>query len=117
MADEGCGYSDEGEEVLGLAFVATVQAAAAGQPGNRPFDHPAVAAQPLGGLDSLACDAVTDASLAEPSTQVVVVVSLVAMELGRSSAARSAPGADGRYPTHERFQAEAVVHVGAGDAQ
>lgn len=30
VADEGCCYADEGEEVLGLAFVAAVQAAAAG---------------------------------------------------------------------------------------
>ena len=32
VADEGCGYADEGEEVLGFALVSAVQASAAGQP-------------------------------------------------------------------------------------
>jgi hypothetical protein len=39
------------------------------------------------------------------------------MELGRAPAAWAASGADGRDPAHERFQAEAVVRVGAGDSQ
>lgn len=76
MADESCGNADEGEEVLSFALVAAVQAAAAGQPGHGALHHPAVAAQPLGGLDALAGDAVVNAALAEPSAQVVVVVSL-----------------------------------------
>ncbi|GGQ97198.1 hypothetical protein GCM10010267_69160 [Streptomyces griseorubens] len=42
MGDEGCGYADEGEEVFGLAFVAAVQTAAAGQPGDRSFDEDSV---------------------------------------------------------------------------
>jgi hypothetical protein len=33
VADEGCGYADESEEVFGLAFIAAVETAAAGQPG------------------------------------------------------------------------------------
>lgn len=103
--------------MFGLAFIAAVQAAASGEPGDRPFDDPAVAAQPGGGLDALGGDAVTDAFLTEPSAQVVVVVALVGMELGWTPAARSAAGADGRDPAHEWFQSEAVVHVGAGDAQ
>jgi hypothetical protein len=41
VADEGCGDADEGEEVLGLAFVAAVQAAASGQPGHGSFGYPA----------------------------------------------------------------------------
>jgi hypothetical protein len=32
VADEGCGYADEGEEVLGLALVAAVQASASSEP-------------------------------------------------------------------------------------
>lgn len=59
----------------------------------------------------------TDATLAKPFPQVVVVVALVGVELGRTPAARSAAGADGRNPAHERLQAKAVVHVRAGDAQ
>ncbi len=76
------GYADEGEEVFGLTFVAAVQTSAAGKPGDRSSDDPAVAAQPGGGLDALAGDMVTDSALTEPSAQVVVVVFLVGMELG-----------------------------------
>lgn len=62
VADEGAGDAGEGEEVVGLAFVASVEAAAAGEPGHGAFHGPAVAAQPLRGLDSLAGDAVGDAA-------------------------------------------------------
>lgn len=63
VADEGAGDASEGEEVFGFAFVAAVEAAAAGEPGHGPFYGPAVAAQPLRGLDSSAGDAVLDAAL------------------------------------------------------
>lgn len=33
MSDEDCRSADEGQEVFGLALVATVQAPAAGEPG------------------------------------------------------------------------------------
>lgn len=45
MAYEGCGDGGEGEEVFRLAFVAAVEASAAGQPGHGPFHDPAVPAQ------------------------------------------------------------------------
>lgn len=47
MADEGCCDADESQEVLGLALVAAVQAAAAGQPGHGSLYHPAVTAEPV----------------------------------------------------------------------
>ncbi len=47
VADEGCGYADEGKEVLGLAFVASVQPVAARQSGHGSFHHPSVPAQSL----------------------------------------------------------------------
>jgi hypothetical protein len=40
-------YADEGEEVFGLALVATVEPSASGQPGHGPLDHPPVTAEPL----------------------------------------------------------------------
>lgn len=76
MGDEGCGYADEGPEALGLAFAAAEQAAASRRPGHRPFDDPAVAAEPCGRLDALAGDTATDATLAKPFPQVVVVVAV-----------------------------------------
>ena len=82
VADEDCGYADEGEEVFGLALVAAVEPSAAGQPGHGSLDHPAMSAQPLRGLDALAGDARRDVPRAEPSTQVAVVVPLTAVALG-----------------------------------
>ncbi len=113
VADEGCGYADEGEEVFGLALVAAVEPTAAGEPGHGPFDDPPVAAQSLRGLDSFAGDAVADAAFAEPAPQVVVVVALVCVELAGPPPARPSPGPDRRNTPHERFKTEAVVHVRA----
>ena len=62
QTDEGAGDAGEGEEVFGLAFVAAMEAAAAGQPRDGPFNDPTVAAQPLGAVPSLAGDPVPDAA-------------------------------------------------------
>lgn len=97
----------EGEEVLGLAFVAAVQASTAGQPGDSSFDNPAVAAEPLRGLDALAGDAVAYAAAAEPSPQVVVAIALVRVQLPGAPAAGPTAGTNGRDSADERFQASA----------
>jgi len=68
--------------VLGLAFVAAVKSAASGEPGDGAFDGPAMASQPLGGFDAPSGEAWGDMAGVEPSSQVVVVVALVGMELG-----------------------------------
>ncbi|GAA4792422.1 hypothetical protein GCM10023329_50460 [Streptomyces sanyensis] len=47
VADQSCGYAEEGMGVLGLAFIAAVEASATGQPGHGSLDHPAVLAQPV----------------------------------------------------------------------
>jgi hypothetical protein len=47
VADEGCGYADEGNGVFRLAFVAAEEPTAACQPGHGSLDHPAMRAQPL----------------------------------------------------------------------
>lgn len=57
MTDEGGSDTDEAEEVLGLAFVAAVQAATSCQPGHCPLHDPAMPTQSLRRLDSLAGDA------------------------------------------------------------
>lgn len=84
----------EGEKVLGFAFIAAVEAAAAGEPGKGPLNDPAVPAQPVRGLDAPAGDAVTDASLAEPFAQAGVVVAFTAVEFAGLAAAWATPGAD-----------------------
>ena len=62
-------------------LVADLQAPEAVEPGERPFDHPAVASQAVLGLDTTAGDAGDDAALAQGQTEVTVVVTLVGMEL------------------------------------
>jgi hypothetical protein len=47
VGNEGCSNGDEGEEVFGFAFVAAVQAAAPGKPGDGPLDNPTVPAEAL----------------------------------------------------------------------
>ncbi|GLX50877.1 hypothetical protein Shyhy01_38270 [Streptomyces hygroscopicus subsp. hygroscopicus] len=49
--------------MLGFALVAAMEATASGKPGHRAFDGPAVPAERLRGLDSLAGYAVPDAPL------------------------------------------------------
>lgn len=47
VADEGCGHADEGEEMVGLAFIAAVEASAAGQGTVLSIDHLPVSAEQL----------------------------------------------------------------------
>src|SRR5512142_3350664 len=56
-----------------------------------------------------------DPALAKPAPQVVVVVALVRMELGRPAAAWAVPGPDRRDRPDQRLQGLAVVGVGGGD--
>lgn len=112
MADEGCGHADEGEEVLGLAFVAAVQAAAARtQSVRRPSGAGRAGRRtrhPCG-----RCGGVCRARAAIAAGDR----SLVRMQFPGSPAATSTAGTDRRDSADERFQALAVVHVGAGDTQ
>lgn len=55
---------------------------------------PAVPAEFLTGLDALAGDTDTDAALADPATQIGVVIGLVRVELVRFAAAPPAPRLD-----------------------
>jgi len=109
VADEGAGDACEGQEVVGLAFVSAVEAAAAGEPGHGSFDDPSVTSQVGRGLDPAPGDAMDDTSASEPLPQVAVVVSLVPMELPGLAASGSAARANRRYPAHERLQALAAT--------
>jgi len=53
-------------------LVADLQAPEAVEPGERPFDHPAVASQAVLGLDTTAGDAGDDPALAQGQTEVTV---------------------------------------------
>ncbi len=43
VAAEGCGEAEEGQVVAGVAFVAVVESAVAGQSGHGPFSDPSSA--------------------------------------------------------------------------
>ncbi|WP_443044853.1 hypothetical protein [Streptomyces sp. Go40/10] len=57
MADEHAGDAEEGQEVFGLALVASVQATAPVRPGHDALNHSAVPAQAAGWLDASLGDA------------------------------------------------------------
>lgn len=68
IADHGYGDANEGEEMLGLALVATVQAAAAIQPGLGAFDDPATLTQAMGTFHAAASDARHNLSAPQPAS-------------------------------------------------
>lgn len=102
--------------MLGLTFIAAMEAAAATKPTHRALNGSAVSPQSGGGLDAPAGDTRHDVTAAEPSAQVVVVVAPIRMEFGGPTSPGSATGADRRDPAHEGFKSEAVVGVRGGDA-
>ena len=104
MADEGCGNTREGEEVLSLALISPVQATAAGKPGHRAFHDPSMAAQALGGLDAAAGDPRHDAAPGQPLPQMVAVVALVAVQFGGATSTWSTARADRWDAAHQGFQ-------------
>jgi hypothetical protein len=55
-AGDGGGEGEECEEVVGFAFVADGESSVSGEPQDSSFDHPAVPAELLAGLDTFAGD-------------------------------------------------------------
>src|SRR3954454_13086174 len=112
VAGQRGGQGEECGEQPGRALVADGQPAVAGQPGEGALDDPAMAAQPGAGLDTAAGDARSDPPSAQPRPQMLVVIALVGVQLGRTPAPRTAPGPDGRNGLHQRDQRLTVVGVG-----
>lgn len=86
-----------------LSLVSDGQAAVAEEPGDRPFDLPAVPAETLAGLDAGPGDARDDAPLAQPLQPLGGVVRLVGAEPAGAASAGTAPRADGGYAQVYRF--------------
>src|SRR5690606_28691651 len=82
-AGEGCGESEEGAEVVGVALVAYGQSSVSEQPRDTSFDDPAVLAEFLAGFDAFAGDAHGDSLLAYPVSEFGLVVGFVGVELVR----------------------------------
>ncbi len=70
---------------IGAALVADSEAAEAIEPGERPFDHPAMPTEPLARLDATPGDPQYDPALAAGSTAARVVVAFVGMQFGRTT--------------------------------
>jgi hypothetical protein len=80
VAEQGAAEVGEGLEVFGFAVVAADESAVVLEPGQAALDDPAVAAEALGGFDTLAGDADCDAASADLFAQGADVVGLVAVE-------------------------------------
>ncbi len=107
QTDEGAGQVEKSLEQVSPPFIADAEAAAAKQAGEAAFDHPAMAAQPLTGIDSTSRDARDDASGAQAAAKRRGIVRLVAVEFGRALAwpTELATGTiDGRNGIDERKQ-------------
>jgi hypothetical protein len=104
------GDAGEGQEVICFALVAAMQSSASCEPGHGPFNGP-VPSKALVRIDTTASDAGRDTPAAQPSVQVLVVISLVAVELVGSASAPPAAGTDRWDALHERDQGLAVVRV------
>jgi hypothetical protein len=104
---------------VGPALIADRQAPVGQQPGQRPLDLPAVAAQPGAGLQPTPGDPRADPSAAQRPPAASKVVAFVGVQLGRppTGPTRASPWADDRRDgVHQLFQQLGVVGVGRRQA-
>ncbi len=97
---------------VGAALVADGEAAEAVEPGERPFDDPAVAAEPVAALDPAPGDARFDVAAAATATAAAMVKGLVGVQLVRPAPWSPARPLDRRDGIEHRLQHHAVVPVG-----
>src|SRR4051812_45924589 len=83
-ADERAGEVEEGLVDVGPALVADGEPAVAGEPGQGPLNDPAVATEPLAGVDAASGDPRDDPASAEIASAAREVVALVGVQLGRA---------------------------------
>jgi hypothetical protein len=135
--DEAAGELEEAEVVLGLLLVADEEAAALGEPGQRPLDHPPPSLVPLGSRRALVADGgdvwdvvPVDAGVPADGVVVALVGAEVLGEVGLGCGALQDDGVDGRgeelrirdvRPDHGDGQRaavgldqEALLHAGLG---
>ena len=97
-------------------LIANGQAAELPEPGQGPFDHPAVPSQPLARVDPFARNAHLDVAAGQGSSAAPDVVGLVGMELGGSFAGSSPWSLDRRDGIEEGLEDRAVMGIGPGQA-
>lgn len=91
-ADESIANMKECQVDVVAPFVADLQTTKAGKPTNRPLHHPAIASQPLGGINPSSSNARQNASSAQRCSLLSRVIRFVCMKfLGSSSGPPSFP--------------------------
>lgn len=96
---------------IGAPLIANRQPPKACQPGQRPLDDPAIAAQAFAALDALARDAYLDVALRQRPAATRDVIGLVGMDLLRSLAGSSARPFDRPDGIQQRFKVDAVMAI------
>lgn len=98
-------------------LVANGKAAVLVEPGEAALDDPAMAAEPVARVDAAPGDAAGDAALGQRLTAARKVVPLVGVQLVGPAARHAVRLADRRDGVEQVGEAEAVVAVGAAQAQ
>lgn len=112
QADDGAGELEQSQMGTELPLEADAQLAEPSEPGMRAFDHPAVTPEPLAALDTTSCDATLNASLAQSSAALLIVVALVRMHLVGPFARPTWQTANGLHRVDEVLEEHRVVPVG-----
>jgi hypothetical protein len=97
---------------VGPPLVADRQPPKAGQPGQRAFDDPAIAAQFLAAFDAFARDPHLDVPLGQRLSTARDVIGLVRVQFGWPFAWSTARASDRRNGVQQRFEVDAVMAVG-----
>ncbi len=113
-ADEGASERQERLMDIRSPLVPDRQPPVPGQPCQRPFDHPAVTAQALAGIDALARDPDRDVAAPQEPSAPGQIVRLVGMQLRGAFAAAACWRPDQRHGIDQRLEDHAVVPVRAG---
>jgi len=98
------------------SLVPHLQATELIQPRQRPLDHPAIAPQPLTGIDAAAGDAWDDAPPAHRSPTGTRIIALVRMQLSWPLAGTAMPLANRRQGLQQPLQYLGIRHIGCGVA-
>jgi hypothetical protein len=107
----------EAEQNFEPPLVVDGEAPEAREPSQRALDHPPVATQALGALDTSAGDAGLDAPRAAGTTAPIVVVPFVGVQLGGTLAGPSGALPDRRHGVEQRLEEPAVVDVRGAEEQ
>ena len=99
------------------AFVADGEPSELVEPCEAAFDHPAMAAKSLAGLDTPASNPRLDLATVTGAAATAMVIGLVGVQLVRSAPWSAALAGDGWNGVEQAFERHAVVDVGPGQQE